>query len=101
MCDGSQMSQISPNSMDAPAALAKCRRQHYRAVAAELIFSNKSRSPNCGRSMLMATRMTPSMPNPGHTLVLAMCQAPLLREMPALLSRMPSVSQRPKRERAD
>jgi hypothetical protein len=34
--------------MDAPAALAKCRRQHYRAVAAELIFSNKSRSPNCG-----------------------------------------------------
>ena len=48
MCDGSQMSKAEFLDMDAPAALPKCRRQHYRAVAAELIFSNKSRSPDCG-----------------------------------------------------
>jgi hypothetical protein len=28
--------------MDAPTVVPKCRRQQYRAVAAELIFSNKS-----------------------------------------------------------
>jgi len=36
--------------MDAPATscwLAKWRRPHYCAVAAELMFGNKSRSPNC------------------------------------------------------
>src|SRR6516164_11400409 len=49
---------------------AKWRRQHYRAVAAELIFSNKSRSPNCGAARLLTATtfgMTPPMPSPVQT----------------------------------
>src|SRR5262249_10185338 len=45
------MMRTTPFGLPAPAAPrrpAKWRRQHYRAVAAELIFSNKSRSPYCG-----------------------------------------------------